>query len=48
MVILQQNLTGLKRFAVAIGLAQTSVDERGALLAFAIGIGTRIERVLEH
>ena len=48
MVILQQNLAGLKRFAMTVGLTQTSVDNRGALFAFAVGIGTCIERVLEH
>ena len=48
MVILQQDLAGLKRFAVAVGLAQTSVNERGALLAFAVGISTCIEWVFEH
>ena len=45
---LQQNLARLKRFAVAVGLAQTSVDDRCALLAFAVGIGACVERVLEH
>src|SRR3954447_19509623 len=48
MMILQQNLAGLKRFTVAVGLAQTSVDDRGALLAFAVSIGACIKRVLEH
>jgi hypothetical protein len=47
-VILQQNLPFLKRFAVAVALAGTPVDDLGALLAFAVGVGARIERVLEH
>ena len=47
-VILQQNLPFLKRFAVAVALAGASVDDLGALLAFAVGVGARIERVLEH
>ena len=47
-VILQQNLPLLKRLAVAVALPGTSVDDLGALLAFAVGVGARIERVLEH
>jgi hypothetical protein len=47
-VILQQNLPLLKRFAVAVALPGASVDNLGALLAFAIGVDARIERVLEH
>jgi hypothetical protein len=47
-VILQQNLPLLKRFAVAVALPRPSVDNLGALLAFAIGVDARIERVLEH
>src|SRR5262249_20791138 len=48
MVILQRNLASLERSAVAVSLAQTSVDDRCALLAFAVGIGAGIEGVLEH
>jgi hypothetical protein len=47
-VILQQNLPLLERSAVAVALAGPSVDDLGALLAFAIGVGACIERVLEH
>jgi len=38
MVILQQNLPLLKRLAVAVALAGPSVDDLGALLAFAVGV----------
>jgi hypothetical protein len=47
-VILQQDLPLLKRFAVAVALASPSVDDLSALLAFAIGVGARIEWVFEH
>jgi hypothetical protein len=47
-VILQQNLPLLKRLAVAIARSGTSIDDLGALLALAVGIGTRVKRVLEH
>jgi hypothetical protein len=47
-VILQQNLPLLKRLAVPVNLASPSVDDLGALLAFAIGSGARVEWVLEH
>jgi hypothetical protein len=43
-VILQQNLPLLKRFAVAVAPPGPSVDNLGALLAFAIGVDARIER----
>jgi hypothetical protein len=33
---------------MAVALAGTSVDDLGALLAFAVGVDARIERVLEH
>src|SRR5262249_51834367 len=47
-VILEQNLPRLKRFWMAIALAGPSVDDLGALLTFAVGVSTCIERVLEH
>jgi hypothetical protein len=47
-VILQQNLPLFKRLAVPITLASPSVDDLSAFLAFAIGIGARIERVFEY
>jgi hypothetical protein len=47
-VILQQNLPLLKRFAVAVALPGPSVDNLSALLAFAIGVGAGIEWVLEY
>jgi hypothetical protein len=48
MVILQQNLTLLKRLSVPIALAEVAVDEFSALLAFAVGVSTRIKRILQH
>jgi len=48
MVILQQDLPLLKRLAMAVALASPPVDDLGALLAFAVGVGARIERVFEH
>ena len=48
MVILQQNLTLLKRLSVPIALAEVAIDEFSALLAFAVGVSPRIERVLQH
>src|SRR5918995_630836 len=47
-VIPQQNLPQLERFAVAVTPARPAVDDLGALLAFAVGVGASIERVLEH
>jgi hypothetical protein len=47
-VILQENLPLLKRFAVSVALPGAPIDDLGALLAFAVGIGSRIERVLQH
>ena len=42
-VILQQHLPRLERLAVAVALAGSSVDNLGALLPFAIGVGARIK-----
>jgi hypothetical protein len=47
-MILQQHLPLLKRLAVAVAGTGPSIDDLGALLAFAVGVGARIERVLEH
>ena len=47
-VILDQDLPPLKRFAVAVAAAGLAIDERGALLAFAVGVGPGVEGVLEH
>ena len=47
-VILQQNLPGVKRFVVAITFAQAAVDQRGPLLTLSVNVGAGIERVLEH
>ena len=47
-VILQKNLPLLKRLAVAVALPRTSIDDLGALLAFAVGVSPGIKRVLEH
>src|SRR4051812_9145880 len=48
MVILQQDLPLLKRLAVTVARPSPSIDDRSALLAFAIGVGAGIERVLEY
>jgi hypothetical protein len=48
MVILQQNLTLLKRLSVPIALADVAVDEFSAFFAFAVGVSPRIERILQH
>src|SRR5215469_3814353 len=37
-----------KRLAVAVAGTGPSIDDLDALLAFAVGVGARIERVLEH
>src|SRR4051812_11876163 len=47
-VILDQDLPLLKRFAVAVAPARVAIDERGALLAFPVGVGTGVERVFEY
>jgi hypothetical protein len=47
-VILQQNLPLFKRLGVPITLSSPFGDDLSAFLAFAIGIGARIERVFEH
>lgn len=47
-VILQQNRPLLKPLAVAIARSGTTIDDLGALLAFAVSIGARVERGLEH
>jgi hypothetical protein len=44
-VILQQNRPLSEWLAVAVAGSGTSVDDLGALLAFAVGIDARIERV---
>jgi len=45
-MILQQNLPLLKRLSMAVALADTTIDDLGALLTFAVDVGARIERVL--
>jgi hypothetical protein len=47
-MILQQNLALFKRSAMAVSLAGASIDDLCALLAFAIGVGPGIERVLQN
>jgi hypothetical protein len=47
-VILQQDLTVLKRAMVAVGLARPAVDDLGSVDAFAVGIDASIERVLQR
>ncbi len=47
-VILEQNLPLFKRLAVTVALPGATIDDLGALLAFAVGVDARIEWVLEH
>src|SRR5262249_42230763 len=48
MVILQQNLAVLKRFAVAVAFAEAAIDDLRSLLAFAVGICSCVEGILQH
>jgi len=48
MMVLEENLPLLERLAVAVALAGASFNYLGTLLAFAVGVGARVERVLEH
>jgi hypothetical protein len=47
-VVLQQDLTVLKRAMVAIGLARPAVDDLCSVDAFAVGVDAGIEWVLQH
>ena len=47
-VLLEQNLPLLERLAVTVALTGAAVDDRGALLAFAIDVRPRVEGVLQH
>jgi transposase len=48
MVILQQNLALLKRLAVAVALAEAAINDLRSLLAFAVGICSGVEGILQH
>jgi hypothetical protein len=45
---LQKDLALVKGAVVAVSLAGAPVDDRGSVLTFAVGIGARVERVLQH
>src|SRR4051794_40791630 len=47
-VLLEQNLPLVLRFAVPVALAGATLHDRGALLAFAVDVGAGVEAVLEH
>jgi len=47
-VILDQDLPLLKRFAVTVAPTRLTIDQRGPLFAFPIGIGAGVEWVFEH
>src|SRR3954453_15392641 len=47
-VALEQLLPPLRRLAVPVALAGAAVDDRGALLAFAVDVRPRVEGVLQH
>src|SRR5271156_55215 len=48
MMILQQDLAVLERTIVAVGLARPAINDLGSIEAFAVGVGTGIEWVLQH
>ena len=45
-MFLDEDLTILKGAMVAIGLAGAPIDDLGAMLAFTVGVGACVERVL--
>jgi hypothetical protein len=47
MVLLEEDLAVLQGAVVAIGLAGAPVDDLGAMLALTVGVGARVERVLQ-
>ncbi len=47
-MILDEHFPCAHRLAVAIALARTTIDDRGALLALPVAVDARIERVLEN
>src|SRR5215212_8365457 len=47
-VILEQDLPFFKGSAVAVALAGAAIDDLGPLLAFAVGVCTRVEGVLQN
>src|SRR5215210_4422995 len=47
-VILEQDLPVFKGSAVAVALAGAAIDDLGPLLAFAVGVCTSVEGVLQN
>src|SRR5262245_47403096 len=47
-MVLDEHLPGVHRPAMAIALARTAIDDRGALLALPVGVDTSIEGVLQN
>ena len=47
-MIFQQDLAVLQRTIVPVGFARPAINDLGSIDAFAVGIGTGIERILQH
>src|SRR5262249_33489447 len=47
-VLLDEHLPGFNRFAVAVALARTAINDLGALLALSVGVDAGIESVLQN
>jgi len=45
---LEENLAVVERAAMAVGLSGATVDDLGTMLAFTVGVGAGVKRVLQH